>query len=211
MPVLVLMRHGESLWNLENRFTGSIDVPLTARGRSEAAKAALKCSGLKFDIAYCSTLSRAQDTAALFLEELGSDPPLISEPSLIEKNYGILQGLNKDLVRAEYGDEVYNLWHRSYDIGPPGGESLYELGLRVNPFFKQVVSEDLRLGKNVLLVAHGNVIRSLVMLVEKLNPLEVEKIEVGTADPLKYILDENFEATADSGKHCFALCNRGQN
>ena len=192
MSILVLMRHGESLWNRENRFTGSIDVPLTAKGRAGAAKAALKCPGLMFDVAYCSPLSRAKETAALFLEALESDPPLIPEPSLIEKNYGILQGLNKGRVKATYGDEAYNLWHRSYDIGPPGGESLYELGLRVHPFVKQVVGEDLRLGKNVLLVAHGNVIRSLVMLVEKLDPLAIEKVEVGTAVPLIYNLDENF-------------------
>ena len=211
MSILVLMRHGESLWNREKRFTGSVDVPLTARGRSEAAKAALKCPGLKFDVAYCSPLSRAQETAALFLKALESDPPLIPEPSLIEKNYGILQGLNKDRIKATYGDAAYHLWHRSYDIGPPGGESLYELSLRVYPFVKQVVGEDLRLGKNVLLVAHGNVIRSLVMLVEKLDPSAIEKVEVGTAIPLIYHLDENFEVTADSGKHCFALCNRGQN
>ena len=192
MSILVLMRHGESLWNRENRFTGSVDVPLTPVGRSDAAKAALQCSGQKFDVAYCSPLSRAQETAALFLEALGSDPPLISEPSLIEKNYGILQGLNKDLVKTDYGVEAYNLWHRSYNIGPPGGESLYELGLRVYPFVKQVVGEDLRLGKNVLLVAHGNVIRSLVMLVEKLDSSAIEKVEVGTAVPLIYNLDENF-------------------
>ena len=152
----------------------------------------MKCSGLKFDVAYCSPLSRAQETAALFLEALESDPQLIPEPSLIEKNYGILQGLNKDRVRATYGDEAYNLWHRSYNIGPPGGESLYELGLRVYPFVKQVVGEDLLLGKNVLLVAHGNVIRSLVMLVEKLDSSAIEKVEVGTAVPLIYNLDENF-------------------
>ncbi|MEA1922954.1 MAG: 2,3-bisphosphoglycerate-dependent phosphoglycerate mutase [Pseudomonadota bacterium] len=192
MSILVLMRHGESLWNRENRFTGSVDVPLTAKGRAGAAKAALKCSGQRFDVAYCSPLSRAKETAELFLEALDSAPPLIPEPLLIEKNYGILQGLNKDRVKAIYGDETYNLWHRSYDIGPPGGESLYELGLRVQPFVKQVVGEDLRLGKNVLLVAHGNVIRSLVMLVEKLEPAEVVKLEVGTAVPLIYNLDENF-------------------
>ena len=192
MSILVLMRHGESLWNRENRFTGSIDVPLTMKGRAAAAKAALKCPGLKFDVAYCSTLSRAQETAALFLEALESKPPLISEPSLIEKNYGILQGLNKDRVKATYGEDVYNLWHRSYDIGPPGGESLYELGLRLHPFFKQVVGEDLRLGKNILLVAHGNVIRSLVMLIEKLDSQAIAKLEVGTAVPLIYHLDEKF-------------------
>ncbi|MCK5539782.1 MAG: 2,3-diphosphoglycerate-dependent phosphoglycerate mutase [Deltaproteobacteria bacterium] len=192
MSILVLMRHGESLWNRENRFTGSVDVPLTLKGRDGAAKAALKCPGLKFDVAYCSPLSRAQETAALFLEALKSDPPLIPEPVLIEKNYGIFQGLNKDRVKAAYGEDVYNLWHRSYDIGPPGGESLCELGLRVNPFVKQVVGEDLRLGKNVLLVAHGNVIRSLIMLVEKLDPEAIVKVEVGTAVPLIYHLDENF-------------------
>ena len=198
MSILVLMRHGESIWNRENRFTGSIDVPLTQAGRNGAVKAALNCPGQKFDVAYCSSLSRAKETAALFLGALESDPPLIPEPSLIEKNYGILQGLNKDQVKAVYGDEAYNLWHRSYDIGPPGGESLYELGLRVYPFVKQVVGEDLRLGKNILLVAHGNVIRSLVMLVEKLDPLAIEKVEVGTAVPLIYHLDENFEVVDKS-------------
>ena len=192
MSNLVLMRHGESLWNRENRFTGSIDVPLTPEGRAGAVNAALKCPGLKFDVAYCSPLSRAQETAMLFLEALKSDPPLIPEPVLIEKNYGILQGLNKDRVKAAYGDEAYNLWHRSYEIGPPGGESLHELGLRVHPFVKQVVGEDLRLGKNVLLVAHGNVIRSLTMLIEKLSPAEIVKVEVGTAVPQIYHLDENF-------------------
>ncbi|MEA3333831.1 MAG: 2,3-bisphosphoglycerate-dependent phosphoglycerate mutase [Pseudomonadota bacterium] len=192
MSNLVLMRHGESLWNLEDRFTGSVDVPLTEKGRTGAANAALKCSGQRFDVAYCSPLSRAKETAELFLEALDSAPPLIPEPLLIEKNYGILQGLNKDRVKATYGDEAYNLWHRSYEIGPPGGESLYELCLRVQPFVKQVVGEDLRLGKNVLLVAHGNVIRSLVMLLEKLEPAEVVKLKVGTAVPLIYNLDENF-------------------
>ena len=192
MSILVLMRHGESLWNLENRFTGSVDVPLTPTGRAEAVKAALQCPGQAFDVAYCSPLSRAQETAALFLEALESDPPLISEPSLMEKNYGILQGLSKDRVKATYGNEIYNLWHRSYEIGPPGGESLYEVGLRVHPFVKQVVGEDLRLGKNVLLVAHGNVIRSLIMLVEKLDPLAIAKVEVGTAVPIIFHVDENF-------------------
>ena len=192
MSILVLMRHGESLWNREDRFTGSVDVPLTAKGRAGAAEAALKCPGLKFDIAYCSSLSRAQETATLFLEALKSAPPLIPEPLLIEKNYGILQGLNKGRVKAAYGEEAYNLWHRSYDVGPPGGESLYQLGLRVHPFVKQVIGEDLRLGKNVLLVAHGNVVRSLIMLIEKLDPLAITKVEVGTATPLVYHLDENF-------------------
>ncbi len=192
MSILVLMRHGESLWNRENRFTGSVDVPLTEKGRADAANAARKYPGLKLDVAYCSTLSRARDTAALFLETLALKIPLIPEPFLVEKNYGILQGLNKDRVKAVYGEEVYNLWHRSYEIGPPGGESLYELGFRVQPFVKQVVGEDLRLGKNVLLVAHGNVIRSLIMLIEKLDPLVIAKTKVATATPLLYHLDENF-------------------
>ncbi len=192
MSILVLMRHGESLWNRENRFTGSVDVPLTAKGRADAAEAALKCPGLKFDVAYSSTLSRTRETAALFLEALEINPPLIPDPVLIEKSYGVLQGLNKDRVKAFYGKDVYNLWHRSYEIGPPGGESLCELGLRVHPFVKQVVGEDLRLGKNVLLVAHGNVIRSLIMLIEKLDPLAVADLEVATATPLLYHLDENF-------------------
>ncbi len=192
MAILVLMRHGQSLWNQENRLTGTVDVPLTEKGRGEAVSAALQCPGLKFDIAYSSPLTRARDTAALFLEQLGQFVPLIPEPLLIEKSYGILQGLNKDLVKEEYGADAYNLMHRSYGIAPPGGESLHKLGLRVQPFVKRVVGEDLRLGKNVLLVAHGNVIRSLVMMIEKLSSTDVAKVEVGTAEPLIYDLDENF-------------------
>ncbi len=193
MAILVLMRHGQSIWNQENRLTGSVDVPLTEKGRGEAVGAALQCPGLQFDIAYSSPLSRARDTAALFLEKLGQFVPLITEPLLIEKSYGILQGLNKDRVKAEYGAEAYSLMHRSYNVAPPGGESLRELGLRVQPFVRQVVGEDLRLGKNVLLVAHGNVIRSLVMMIEKLSPAEIAKVEVGTAKPLVYHLDGNFQ------------------
>ena len=185
--MLVLMRHGESLWNRENRFTGSVDVPLTPEGRREAARAAGLCPPVEFDVAYCSPLSRARDTAALFLESAGSpETPLIPEPRLIEKNYGILQGLNKERVRERYGAEKYRLWHRSYETGPPEGESLAAVALRTQPFFRQVVGEDLRLGKSVLLVAHGNVIRSLVMLVEKLDPEEIATVEVGTAVPLVY-------------------------
>ncbi len=193
MAILVLMRHGRSLWNEENRLTGSVDVPLTDRGRAEAVAAAAYCSELKFDIAYTSPLSRARDTAALFLEKLGQFIPLITDSLLIEKSYGNLEGLNKDLVKAEYGADAYNLLHRSYEIAPPGGESLRELGLRVQPFVKRVVGEDLRLKKNVLLVAHGNVIRSLVMMIEKLSPVEISKVEVGTAEPLVYHLDGNFK------------------
>ncbi|MCK5916206.1 MAG: histidine phosphatase family protein, partial [Deltaproteobacteria bacterium] len=165
---------------------------LTDKGRSEAVNAALQCSGLKLDIAYASPLSRARDTAALFLEKLGQYVPLITEPLLIEKSYGILQGLNKDLVKAEYGVDAYNLMHSSYNVAPPGGESLRELGLRVQPFVRQVVGEDLRLGKNVLLVAHGNVIRSLVMMIDKLTPEEISRVKVGTAEPLVYHLDGKF-------------------
>ena len=193
MAILVLMRHGQSLWNEENRLTGSVDVPLTEKGRGEAVSAAMQCPGLQFDVAYSSPLSRARDTAALFLEKLKQFVPLITEPLLIEKSYGILQGLNKDRVKAEYGAEAYNLMHRSYNVAPPGGESLQDLGLRVQPFVRQVVGEDLRLEKNVLLVAHGNVIRSLVMMIEKLSPAEIAKVEVGTAEPLVYYLDGNFQ------------------
>ncbi len=192
MAILVLMRHGQSLWNEENRLTGSVDVPLTETGRGEAIAAALQCPGLRIDIAYASPLSRARDTAALFLEKLGQFVPLITEPLLIEKNYGLLQGLNKERVKAEYGVEAYNLMHRSYNVAPPGGESLRELGLRVQPFVRQVIGEDLRLEKNVLLVAHGNVIRSLIMMIEKLTPEEIAEIEVGTAQPQVYHLDGDF-------------------
>ena len=192
--ILVLMRHGESLWNRENRFTGSVDIPLTPEGRRAAARAAESCPRVNFDIAYSSPLSRARETAGSFLESLGSSAtPLVPEPLLIEKNYGILQGLSKERVKAEYGAEKYRLWHRGYETGPPGGESLKEVAARTHPFFRQVVGEDLRLGKNVLLVAHGNVIRSLVMLVEKLAPAEIVEVEIGTAVPIIYRVDGDLD------------------
>ena len=188
-PLLVLMRHGESIWNREGRLTGRVDVPLTEEGRREAAAAAGRFPRLQIDVAYCSPLSRARETAGLFLAALGCGTvPLIPEPLLLEKHYGILQGLNKERVRERYGDETYHLWHRSWEIGPPNGESLQEVADRVYPFFFQVVEEDLRLGKRVLLVAHGNLIRTLIKLVEKLSPEEVEEVAVATATPLVYQL-----------------------
>ena len=147
MPKLVLMRHGESLWNHENRFTGAVDVPLTENGRREATAAAGLLPGLDFAVAYSSTLARARETAALFLKAMGSAAPLIADPALVEKSYGILQGRNKDAVRAEYGNRMYELWHRSYEVAPPAGESLRDLESRTHPFFRQIVAEDLRLGK----------------------------------------------------------------
>jgi len=188
-PTLVLMRHGESLWNREGRLTGRVDVPLTDEGRREAAAAAGRWPGLVIDIAYCSPLDRARETARLFLEALnGGRIPLIPEPLLLEKHYGILQGLNKERVKDRYGAETYHLWHRSWEIGPPGGESLKDVADRVHPFFQQVVGEDLRLGKNVLLVAHGNLIRTLIKLVEGLSPKAVEEVAVATASPRVYVL-----------------------
>ncbi len=188
-PVLVLMRHGESLWNREGRLTGRVDVPLTDAGRREAAAAARNWPDLRFDVAYCSPLARARETAALFLEGLGCvGVPLIPEALLLEKHYGIIQGLNKERVKERYGAEIYHLWHRSWEIGPPGGESLREVAERVYPFFHQVVAEDLRLGKNVLLVAHGNLIRTLIKLVEGLSPAAIEEVAVATASPRVYCL-----------------------
>ncbi|HDS16635.1 MAG TPA: 2,3-bisphosphoglycerate-dependent phosphoglycerate mutase [Proteobacteria bacterium] len=192
MAVLVLMRHGESIWNRDDRFAGSVDVPLTDAGRSAAVAAAASFAGFEFAAAYCSPLTRARETAELFLKALGSAAPLIPEPCLVERNYGILQGLSKERVKELYGTGIYNLWHRSYNIAPPGGESLEALGLRVQPFVRQVVGEDLRLGGNVLLVAHGNVLRSLVMMIEKLDADKIEQVEVGTAQPLLYELDQDF-------------------
>lgn len=189
MVELVLMRHGESLWNRENRFTGAVDVPLTEAGRRAAAAAGRRLDGLKIGVAYTSTLSRARETAALFLAELGCPAPVIADPALVEKSYGILQGLNKAEVKAEYGEKMYNLWHRSYDVAPPAGESLKDLEARTHPFYRQIVVNDLRLGKNVLLVAHGNVLRSLVMLIEGLDPAGIEEVEIATAAPILYQFD----------------------
>jgi len=193
MPILALVRHGQSLWNHENRFTGFVDVPLTEKGRAEARQAAESLKGLTFDVAYTSALTRAQETLAIILEVFGQRIPTIRDASLNERHYGDLQGLNKEDAAKRWGDEQIKIWRRSYDVPPPNGESLEMTAKRVLPFYDRAISGDLRLGKNVLVVAHGNSNRSLVMKLDKLSGEQVVGLELATGVPLVYELSKDGE------------------
>ena len=186
MAKLVLVRHGESLWNLENRFTGWVDVPLTEKGRAEAKRAAQLLSGMPFQVAYTSVLVRAQETLDLMLASLGRDIPVIRDAALNERHYGDLQGLNKAETARRYGDEQVKLWRRSYDVAPPNGESLEMTSKRTLPFFDRAIMGDVRLDKNVLVVAHGNSIRSIVMKLDGLTKQQVLELNLDTGIPLVY-------------------------
>lgn len=191
MPKLVIVRHGQSLWNLENRFTGWVDVPLTAQGRDEARRAGEKLKGISFDVAYTSGLTRAQTTLALILEAMAVDIPIIRDQALNERHYGDLQGLNKDDTRAQYGDEQVKIWRRSYDIPPPNGEALKNTAERTVPFFEKCIMGDIRQGKDVLVVAHGNSNRSIVMMLDKLTKEEVLELNLETGVPVVYELEKD--------------------
>jgi 2,3-bisphosphoglycerate-dependent phosphoglycerate mutase len=191
MPTLVLVRHGQSLWNLENRFTGWVDVPLTEKGAAEARKAGELLKAFRFDVAYTSVLSRAQETLRLILKEMGAEPPVIRDQALNERHYGDLQGLNKEDTAKRYGAEQVKLWRRSYDVPPPNGESLEMTAKRTLPFFERCIAGDLRLGKNVLVVAHGNSNRSIVMQLDHLNGEQVVALELATGAPLVYEVEKD--------------------
>ncbi|MFB1483082.1 2,3-diphosphoglycerate-dependent phosphoglycerate mutase [Corallococcus sp. RDP092CA] len=199
MPILALVRHGQSLWNHENRFTGFVDVPLTEQGRAEARKAAEALQGLKFDVAYTSALSRAQETLAILLDTLGQRPPVIRDAALNERHYGDLQGLNKADAAREFGEKQVHIWRRSYDVPPPNGESLEMTAKRVLPFFDRAIAGDLRQGKNVLVVAHGNSNRSLVMRLDKLSGETVVGLELATGVPLVYEIGADGQVVSKRG------------
>jgi 2,3-bisphosphoglycerate-dependent phosphoglycerate mutase len=190
--ILVLVRHGQSEWNLKNLFTGWRDVDLTEVGIKEARAAGkkLKAQGLHFDIGFTSALIRAQRSLDLVLEEMGqSNIPVIKNQALNERDYGDLSGLNKDDARAKWGEEQVHIWRRSYDIAPPGGESLKDTAARVLPYYIQDILPCVLGGKNVLVSAHGNSLRALVMVLEKLTPDQIIKREIGTGVPLIYRLN----------------------
>jgi 2,3-bisphosphoglycerate-dependent phosphoglycerate mutase len=189
--VLVLVRHGESEWNRLNMFTGWQDVDLTEEGVAEAhrAGAMLKAEGANIDVAFTSLLKRAQNTLKIILSELNQDElPIVYDAALNERHYGDLVGLNKDEARQRWGEEQVHLWQRSYDIAPPGGESLKDTAARVLPFFTKRVVPELHAGKNVILVAHGNSLRSLVMHLDRLSPEQVKDLTIGTGMPVIYRL-----------------------
>lgn len=187
--VLVLVRHGQSEWNRLNMFTGWKDVGLSEEGVTEAHRAGqlLKEEGLVFDSAFASTLKRAHNTLDIILGELGQGKlPIIKAAALNERDYGQLVGINKEEARKRFGAEKVHIWQRSYDIAPPGGESLKDTAARVCPFFDRWVVPELQEGKNVIVVAHGNSLRSLIMELDKLTPEEVQDYSLATASPVIY-------------------------
>ncbi|MCO5063872.1 MAG: 2,3-bisphosphoglycerate-dependent phosphoglycerate mutase [Rhizobiaceae bacterium] len=189
---LVLVRHGQSEWNLKNLFTGWRDVELTEQGRLEASTAGekLKALGLKFDIAFTSDLKRAQATCQLILDVMGQDKlQTIRNVALNERDYGDLSGLNKDDARAKWGEEQVHIWRRSYDVPPPGGESLKDTGARVWPYYMHVMQPHVLRGETVLVAAHGNSLRAMIMALEGMTGEEIVKLELGTGVPIVYRLN----------------------
>jgi len=190
--VLVLVRHGESEWNLKNLFTGWKDIDLTEKGIAEARAAGrkLKAQGLSFDVAFTSVLVRAQRSLDLMLEEMGQRKiPIFRDKALNERDYGDLSGLNKDDARTRWGAEQVHIWRRSYDVAPPGGESLKDTAARVLPYYIQEILPAVLQGKRVLISAHGNSLRALVMVLERLSTSDILKREIGTGVPLVYRLN----------------------
>ncbi|WP_343658425.1 2,3-bisphosphoglycerate-dependent phosphoglycerate mutase [Chryseobacterium sp.] len=196
MEKLFLVRHGQSLWNLENRFTGWKDIDITETGIEEAKKAGLALKGERIDIAFTSALIRAQHTLSIILNEIGNpDIPVVKDKALNERSYGNLEGLNKEETALKYGDEQVHIWRRSFDVVPPGGESLKDTYNRVIPYFESQIRPLLKQGENVLIVAHGNSLRALIMYLEHLSPEEILEREIATGFPLTYVFDENFHVS----------------
>ncbi len=199
MSTLVLVRHGESQWNLENRFTGWVDVPLSEKGIREARKAGekLKQENIRFDKAYTSALQRAQKTLDLMLEVLEQEGiPVEKDEALNERHYGDLQGLNKAETAKKFGDEQVKIWRRSYDIAPPNGESLKDTAARSLPYFKSKIAADLKKGLHVIVAAHGNSLRSIVMHLDKLTKKEVLELNIGTGIPILYQFDKRLKVVS---------------
>ena len=218
MAYLALVRHGQSVWNLQNRFTGWIDVPLSAHGEEEAHAAAqsLMEEGIEFHQAYTSSLLRAQQTLEILMDGLGllpgsaplpsgSNPPLafsrssipiLMDAALNERHYGDLQGMNKDEMRKKYGTEQVHTWRRSYDARPPRGECLADTAARALPFYMREVAPNLAAGKNVLIAAHGNSLRAIVMHLDKLSKDGVMALEIPTGVPYVYEFDKHLKILA---------------
>ena len=190
MARLILLRHGESQWNLENRFTGWVDVPLSPRGIQEAKDAGEKLRSFTFDRAFTSVLARANETLRLALETIGQTGiPVEKDKALNERMYGELQGLNKDETVKKYGDAQVKIWRRSYDVRPPGGESLKDTAERVLPYYEGTIKPHLLKGDTILIAAHGNSLRALIMELEQLSREQVLELNIPTGAPLLYELD----------------------
>ncbi len=212
MPTLILVRHGESQWNLENRFTGWVDVPLTERGEGEARIAGEHLRGLPIDKVYTSVLQRAINTSKIALQAAGKPDTLPTErdQALNERHYGDLQGLNKAETAEQYGDAQVKIWRRSYDVPPPGekGESLKDTAARTLPYFRAHILPDLKAGHNVLVVAHGNSLRSIVMELDQLSREQVLELNIPTGIPLVYniaddgtVIDKHYLFSREDAPH----------
>ena len=205
MSFLILIRHGESQWNLENRFTGWVDVELSEKGKEEAKRAGIKLKDYKIDKAYTSILKRAINTLDIALQSAGKSGqiPIVRDIALNERHYGALQGLNKGETAKKYGDEQVHIWRRSYDIAPPKdkselnpegiSESLKDTAARTLPYFRKNVLGDLKAGKNVIVAAHGNSLRSIVMDLDHLTKEQVLELNIPTAVPIVYEFDNSLK------------------
>ena len=190
---LVLVRHGQSEWNEKNLFTGWRDPELTQKGAQEARNAGRELLGQEyvFDVMYTSALRRAQETGRIILEEMGlTDIVTVRDQRLNERDYGDLSGLNKDDARERWGEDQVHVWRRSYDTPPPGGESLKDTANRVLPYFEEVILPNLVAGKNILVAAHGNSLRALIMKIESISPLEIVKLEIETGNPIYFSCED---------------------
>jgi len=199
---LILVRHGQSEWNLKNLFTGWRDPGLTPKGIEEAKQVGidLKAHGYKPDLCFTSALKRAQHSLDLVLDEMGVvNMTIVRNQALNERDYGDLAGLNKDDARKKWGEEQVHIWRRSFDVPPPDGESLKDTAERVLPYYKAAIEPEVLSEKTVLVVAHGNSLRALVMLLENLSPAEIVKKEIATGVPMIYHLDENGKVVSIGG------------
>ena len=191
MSTLVLLRHGESQWNLENRFTGWVDVPLSERGIKEAKAAGEKLRSFTFDRAFTSVLKRANDTLTIALDIIGQrNIPIERDQALNERHYGDLQGLNKAETAQKYGDAQVKLWRRSFDVQPPNGESLKDTADRVMPYWNAHILPHVEKGERIIISAHGNSLRALVMHLDSLTREEVLELNIPTGVPLVYEFDK---------------------
>jgi len=191
MVLVTLVRHGQSVYNFENRFTGDLDIPLTAHGELEAHNAGQKLKSFAYSIAFTSMLERAQKSLDIILKEIGlTNIPVVKNSALDERKYGTLQGLNKADTIAQYGEAQVELWRRSYAVRPPGGESLEDTAHRTLAYYHSAIEPGLNRKDNTLIVAHGNSLRALMMYLENLSPEEIIKVELPTGSPRHYILDD---------------------
>ena len=194
MPLLSIVRHGQSAWNLENRFTGEVDVDLTPLGREEARSAGKKLAHIPFSRCFTSVLRRAIETLDIILEEAHqSQLPVTRDKALNERNYGQLQGLNKAETAKKYGDEQVAIWRRSYNVRPPGGESLEDTTHRVIPYYVREIEPCLKKGENILIVAHGNSLRALMMHLENIAEDKISAVDLPTGIPRLYTFDEQLD------------------